>query len=108
MTPEEVKAAVTAETPALREAFLAYAEKIGLEITSPRYAESWRAWEWCRRQLLARGVSTEEAQRLMFRVGQKDCKPTPGSSRSCARGMHTCEAEHGDPYEAISECVNAT
>jgi len=61
MNVDEIKAAIEAEKPSLREAFLKYAEEKGIEITTPTFAEAWRASEWCLRQLKARGLPHEQA-----------------------------------------------
>ncbi len=80
MTTDEIKAAIEAERASLHDDFLKYAERVGLEITTVRFARAWRAWEWCRRQLKARGL-TDEAAKEEMHVASNSCgRPTDGDA----------------------------
>lgn len=93
MTVDEIKAAIEAERPSLREAFLKYAEEKGIEITTPRYAESWRAWEWCRRQFKMRGLTDDEVKEACSRI---IAKMASGEAQDLGKA---------DPYEMVRECL---
>lgn len=73
MTPEEVKAAIDADV-SLNDDFRTYAQSRGIEITTLTFKEGWKAWEWCLRQLKARGLSDEDAQAYRYAYMAKQAR----------------------------------
>lgn len=80
MNVEEMKAAITAADAVLDEALskTKYASE-GLEVKS-----GWKAWEWCRQQLVTQGLSEDEALQMQKVFMQK------ARTRGTYQAIHAC------------------
>lgn len=81
MNIAEMRVAIEQESASLDEALAltSYATE------SPEVREGWKAWEWCRRQLVAKGTPEEHAMAM--------------------RGLYMKKARHMGTYDAIHACV---
>jgi hypothetical protein len=87
MTIDEIKAAIVAEKASLQEAFRKHTEEAGIECTTMAYLEGFRAWEWCLRQLVARGLPENDALAVRSSAMHKQHRlGTYGAIQDCLFG----------------------